>query len=157
MKPDLGISIDNLDNVNILLSSVLANEMTLYVKTRKFHWNLKGASFMEIHKLFEDQYKVLEEFIDEVAERIGKLGGTTIGTMKEFQALTTLVENPGTYAAKEDMLKELLADHETVVRQLRDDLERTADEYYDAGTTDLLTGMMLNHETIAWTLRRYLQ
>jgi starvation-inducible DNA-binding protein len=47
--------------------------MTLYIKTRKFHWNVCGESFMEIHKLFENQYKQLEESIDEIAERINKL------------------------------------------------------------------------------------
>jgi starvation-inducible DNA-binding protein len=156
MKPDIGIPIDNLKNINILLSTVLANEMTLYVKTRKFHWNLRGASFMELHKLFEDQYKLLEEFIDEVAERIGKLGGNTIGTMNEFQASATLTESPGKYPFQEAMLKELLDDHETMVRQLRVDLEKSENQYDDAGTTDFLTGIMLNHETIAWILRRYL-
>ena len=74
---------------------------------------------MELHKLFEGQYKELEEYIDAVAERIGKLGERTIGTMTEFLNFTSLKESPGQYPNQKDMLKELLADHETVIRQLR--------------------------------------
>jgi len=156
MKPDIGISIDNLENTTILLSAVLANEMTLYVKTRKFHWNLTGPSFMEMHKLFEEQYKLLENFIDEVAERIGKLGGNTIGTMSEFNDLSTLEEAPGKYPSQKEMLEELLADHETMVRLLRNDVEKCETNYDDAGTADFLTSMMQEHETTSWILRRYL-
>ena len=84
MKPNIGISEKNLKNSSELLSIVLADEMALYIKTRKAHWNVTGESFMELHKLFENQYKQLEESIDEIAERIGKLGGKTIGTMQEY-------------------------------------------------------------------------
>jgi starvation-inducible DNA-binding protein len=64
-----------------LLSVILSDEMTLHIKTRKFHWNVAGENFMELHKLFETQYGQLEIIIDEVAERISKLGGKAIGTM----------------------------------------------------------------------------
>ena len=73
MKPHIGISEKKLENTASILSVVLADEMTLYVKTRKFHWNIYGESFMELHKLFENHYKQLEEIIDEVAERINNL------------------------------------------------------------------------------------
>ena len=64
MKPNIGLSEKKLNAVAELLSVVLANEVTLYTKTRKFHWNVEGESFMELHKLFENQYKQLEESID---------------------------------------------------------------------------------------------
>ena len=70
MKPNIGISEKNLKQTVIVLTAVLADEMVLYIKTRKFHWNVGGESFMEFHKLFENQYTQLEESIDEVAERI---------------------------------------------------------------------------------------
>ena len=78
MKPNIGISESNLKSVTELLSVVLADSVMLYTKTRKFHWNVCGDSFMELHKLFESQYKELEEAIDEIAERISKFGGKTI-------------------------------------------------------------------------------
>ncbi len=110
---------------------------------------------MELHKLFEGQYKKLEEAIDEIAERINKLGMPVIGTFKEFLEHTSLKETPGKYPDKNDMLKELLTDHETVIKALRKAVDDCADKYKDAGTADFLTGIMEEHETIAWTLRRY--
>lgn len=156
MKPQIGISEKNLDSVISLLSMALSNEMTLYIKTRKAHWNITGESFMELHKLFENQYKQLEQSIDEVAERIGKLGGNTIGTMQEYSKLATIKEAPGKYPSSKEMIKELLKDHETIIIQYRKDIEECSAKYKDAGTTDFITGLMEQHETIAWTLRRYL-
>lgn len=156
MKPQIGISEKNLDSVISLLSIGLSNEITLYIKTRKAHWNITGESFMELHKLFENHYKQLEESIDEVAERIGKLGGNTIGTMQEYIQLATIKETPGKYPSSIEMIKELLKDHETIIIQYRKDIEECSSKYKDAGTTDFITGLMEQHETIAWTLRRYL-
>ena len=155
MKPNIGISEKNLQAVASLLSSVLSDAMVLYSKTRKFHWNVKGESFMELHKLFEGQYNQLEEAIDEIAERINKLGAPVIGTLGEFLKHTSLKEAPGKYPAKNDMLKELLTDHETVIKGLRKYIDDCAEKFKDAGTADFLTGLMEKHETIAWTLRRY--
>ena len=56
MKPNIGISEKNLQAITGILTNVLADAMVLYSKTRKFHWNVKGESFMELHKLFEGQY-----------------------------------------------------------------------------------------------------
>src|SRR5205814_6705947 len=97
MKPNIGLSEKNLKSITGLLSNVLSDAMLLYIKTRKFHWNVSGNSFMELHKLFEKQYKILEESIDEIAERINKLGTKTPGTMQEFMKMTSLKEMPGKY------------------------------------------------------------
>lgn len=156
MKINIGISEKNLKNSANLLSGVLANEITLYTKTRKFHWNVAGESFMELHKLFEAQYSQLEESIDEIAERIGKLGHKTIGTMQEFSKLSSIKESPGKYPSSKDMLVELLNDHELVIVMLRKDIDEAGEKNKDAGTADFFTGLMEQHETIAWTLRRYL-
>ncbi len=156
MKPEIGISEKNLNHSISQLSSLLSDEMVLYVKTRKFHWNVGGNSFMELHKLFQTQYNELEETVDLVAERISKLGGKTIGTMKEFTKLSRLTESPDKYASQKEMLKELLEDHELVIVQLRKDIEESTEKSKDAGTTDFITGIMEQHETTAWVLRRYL-
>jgi starvation-inducible DNA-binding protein len=148
----LGLSEADIKKSVNMLSVVLADEMTLYVKTRKFHWNVSGQSFMELHKLFEVQYTQLEEIIDELAERISKLGSNTIGTMSEFTEITRLKEAPGKYPSQQDMLKELLSDHESMIVALRKDVDADS----DAGTTDFFTKLLQDHETIAWTLRRYL-
>lgn len=156
MKPNIGLTQKSLNTATEKLSVILADEHTLYIKTRKFHWNVAGESFMELHKLFQEQYAELEEIIDEIAERINKLGNKTIGTMKEFCELSRLNETAKKYPEQKEMLKELLVDHETLIISLRKDVEETASKIKDAGTADFLTGIMEQHETIAWKLRRYL-
>ena len=156
MTPNIGVSAKNLKSITSLLSAVLADAALLYTKTRKFHWNVSGNSFMELHKLFEKQYKKLEEAIDEIAERINKLGTKTPGTMQEFLQLASLKESPGKYPSQKEMLLELLRDHEAVIIQLRKNIDDCDKKYNDIGTSDFLTDLMKEHETIAWTLRRYL-
>jgi len=157
MHPNIGLSSKNLKSITDLLSLVLSDAIVLYIKTRKFHWNVSGNSFMELHKLFEKQYKVLEEAIDEIAERINKLGTKTPGTMQEFLEKTSLKESPGKYPSQKEMLRELLKDHEAVIIQLRKFIDDCDEKYGDIGTSDFLTDLIKEHETIAWTLRRYLQ
>jgi starvation-inducible DNA-binding protein len=156
MIPKIGITEIHLQKSISLLSVIISDEMTLYIKTRKFHWNVAGESFMEMHKLFEKQYTELEIIIDEVAERINKLGGKTIGTMNEFTLLSRIVEHPNKYPIQKAMVLELLSDHETLIAELRKDIDVCADENHDAGTADLLTKILQQHESIAWILRRYL-
>jgi starvation-inducible DNA-binding protein len=156
MLPKIGIIENHLQKGCTLLSVILSDEMTLYIKTRKFHWNVAGESFMELHKLFETQYTELEAIIDTVAERITKLGGKTIGTMNEFTLLSRIVEHPNKYPVQKAMLSELLSDHETLICELRKDIDISTIEIHDAGTADMLTGMLQQHETFAWILRRYL-
>lgn len=110
---------------------------------------------MELHQLFEEQYKQLEGAIDEIAERINKLGSPVIGTLAEFLEHASLKEYPGTYPSRDEMLKELLTDHESVIRNLRQFIEDCDEKYKDAGTADFLTDLLRDHETIAWKLRRY--
>ncbi|HEU4860591.1 MAG TPA: DNA starvation/stationary phase protection protein [Chitinophagaceae bacterium] len=157
MQPNIGLSPKNLKSIAEILSFVLSDAIVLYTKTRKFHWNVSGNSFMELHKLFEKQYKILEEAIDEIAERINKLGAKTPGTMQEFLDMTSLKESPGKYPSQREMLGELLKDHEAVIKQLRRYIDDCDEKYGDMGTSDFLTDLIKEHETIAWTLRRYLQ
>lgn len=156
MIPKIALSETNLKRSIDLLSVILSDEMTLYIKTRKFHWNVAGESFMELHKLFETQYAELEIIIDEVAERIGKLGGKTIGTMSEFTLLSRIVEHPNKYPVQKAMLSELLSDHETLISELRKDIDVCSEDCHDAGSADMLTKILMQHESTAWIIRRYL-
>src|SRR5688500_1654817 len=119
MHPNIGLSSKNLKDITRTLSLVLSDAFVLYTKTRKFHWNVSGNSFMELHELFENQYKILEKAIDEIAERINKLGAKTPGTMREFLDMASLKESQGKYPSQKEMIRELLKDHENVIVQLR--------------------------------------
>src|SRR6218665_3275242 len=136
MSPNIGITPKNLKKSTDILSTILSNEMILYVKTRKFHWNISGNSFMELHKLLEEQYRILEANIDEVAERISQLGEKTIGTMKEFIENATLKESPKEYASHKYMLKELLENHEQLVTEFREYIPVFEKDSNDFGSAD---------------------
>ncbi|HEU4340215.1 MAG TPA: DNA starvation/stationary phase protection protein, partial [Candidatus Binatia bacterium] len=92
----------------------------------------------------------------DVAERARALDQWAFGTLTEFSQHTRLTEHPGQYPKAREMIANLLADHETIIRQLRTDLETCADKYHDIGTNDFLTGLMEKHEKMAWMLRAFL-
>jgi starvation-inducible DNA-binding protein len=157
MKPKIGIEPKNLAGLTAILNRVLSDEYVLYTKTRNYHWNVTGPDFSELHKFFEAQYEELDEIIDETAERTRALGGRSLGTLSEFLKQTELKENPGEKPEARKMIANLLADHEAVIERLREDVSAAAEKYRDAGTSDFLTGLMEQHEKMAWMLRSYLE
>ncbi|MBC8076783.1 MAG: DNA starvation/stationary phase protection protein [Chloroflexales bacterium] len=139
-----------------ILNRVLSDNEVLYNKTRKYHWNVTGRMFHSIHELLEEQYTALAKAGDEIAERSRSLGAPSIGTLKEFLECTTLQEDAGQYPHADQMLANLVTDHESVIRALRQDIDK-CEEYNDAGTADFLTQQMEDHEKMAWMLRAFLE
>ena len=156
MAPNIGIADDRRDGVLRILTALLADEYVLYTKTRNYHWNVVGPQFNDLHKFFETQYDALNEVVDEVAERSRTLGGPAIGTLAEMLDHARLKEHAKQYPDAKQMLANLLADHEAIVRTLRGDVAATMDKFDDAGTSDFLTGLMEKHEKMAWMLRSFL-
>jgi starvation-inducible DNA-binding protein len=136
-----------------ILNTLLADEHVLYVKTRSYHWNVTGPRFDHLHAFFETQYDALAEIIDDVAERARALGGWAAGSLTEFTRLARLTETAGEVPAADGMIRNLLADHEELIRHLRTDLETCGTQHGDAGTNDFLTGLLARHEKMAWMLR----
>jgi starvation-inducible DNA-binding protein len=157
MSPNIGLLEEQREGVVAILNTLLADEYLLYTKTRNYHWNVVGPQFNDLHKFFEAQYNELNEIVDDVAERGRALGGHALGTMTEFLKYTRLEEQTGYYPDARDMIADLLADHEALIRHLRVDLETCAEQYHDAGTNDFLTGLMEQHEKMAWMLRAFLE
>jgi starvation-inducible DNA-binding protein len=156
MKPNIGIANKNLQEVANILNTLLADEVVLYIKTRNYHWNIVSPSFLELHKFFEEQYNELDELMDSVAERTRNLGHYALGTLKAFSKATRLTEGQDE-GSPEKMIKNLLDDHETIIREIRNVLKSVSDKYDDAGSNDFLTGVMKQHEKMAWMLRSYLK
>lgn len=157
MKPNIGISDKNRKGSIEILNQLLSDEYVLYTKTRKYHWNVTGPQFNDLHKFFESQYEVLNGIVDEVAERARQLGSVSFGTLAEFTKHTRLKEKPGQNPSAQGMIQELLTDHEAIIRSLRTDLDACANQYQDMGTSDFLTGLMEQHEKMAWMLRAFLK
>ena len=154
---DIGIKENNRQAVIALLQKVTANLSVIYTKTRNFHWNMTGPRFHTMHLFFEAQYKELGEAADEVAERTRSLGGFSIGTLAEFLKLSVIKEEPGVRPPIDGMIQTLVKDHETIIKGLREDIDKCDDDYDDAGTADFLTGLMEQHEKLAWMLRAHLE
>jgi starvation-inducible DNA-binding protein len=157
MTPNLGIDDKDRASVITMLNALLADEYVLYTKTRNYHWNVVGPQFNDLHKFFGEQYEAIDEFVDDVAERARTLGGHSVATLGEFVDAARLKEHPGQYPSAEDMLENLLNDHETLIRQLRADADAAASAYHDTGTNDFLIGLMEEPEKMAWMLRSFLE
>lgn len=154
-KLNIGISDADRKDTTDGLSKLLADTYTLYLKTHNFHWNVTGPMFQTLHLMFETQYTELAEAVDVLAERIRSLGHFAPGTYREFGKLSSVKEAEGVPSAQ-DMIKQLVEAHETVIRTARS-LFPVAEKAADEATADLLTQRMQVHEKTSWMLRALLE
>ncbi|OCX52122.1 DNA starvation/stationary phase protection protein [Mucilaginibacter sp. PPCGB 2223] len=157
MEPNIGIKAINLEKTAHALNSILADEFLLYTKTRNAHWNVEGPDFHSMHLFFETQYEVLDELMDDVAERIRSLGHYAPATLKSFLELTHFTEQLHSINTGSGFIKELLNDHESLVIHLRENINYFANDLEDAGTSDFITSLMEKHEKMAWMLRAHIR
>lgn len=148
---DIGISESQRKEIASGLSRFLADTYTLYLKTHHYHWNVTGPMFQTLHLMFETHYNEMWTAVDIIAERIRSLGFPAPGSYSEFSKLTSIKEESGVPKA-EDMVKDLVAGHEAVIRTARS-LFPSAEKAQDQSTIDLLTQRMQIHEKTAWMLR----
>ena len=156
MDVEIGLKGQVREEVGRILNKLLADEHVLYIKTRNYHWNVVGPKFRTLHEFFEEQYKILAPIIDDVAERARAVGVLAAGSMATFTSDARLSEESG-HPDADTMVRNLLADHESIVQQLRKDIKRVDDDLEDAGTADFLTGLMEQHEEQSWMLRALLE
>ena len=157
METQIGITSENLADVTYALNTFLADEFILYVQTRKAHWNVESSDFSYLHKLFEDQYIEIDQIVDDIAERIRSLGHYASATMSEYLRLTQLTEKSSEANDGKGYLRDLLLSHESIIINLRKNIDRFNGQLRDAGTSDFITGIMEKHEKIAWMLRSHLK
>jgi len=153
---NIGLNADIRQNVASILHKLLANEYALYAKTQKYHWNVKGEFFGPLHTLFQKQYEMLAEIVDQVAERSLALGIPSIGGLQELINLATIAKETNENRDDVAMIKQLLTDHEMIIKNLRTSIDTTA-KLNDMGTNNFLSDLITKHEKIAWMLRAHLQ
>ncbi|MGH2413814.1 MAG: Dps family protein [Microcystaceae cyanobacterium] len=156
-KLNIGLTDEQRQGVINLLNQDLADAYLLLVKTKKFHWDVVGPQFRTLHKLWEEQYQALTETIDSVAERVRALGGYPVGTMQGFLKMTSLKEEGGNVPTATGMVARLVEDHEQIIRNLRNHVDQSSENFHDEGTADFLTGLMEEHEEMAWMLRSFIE
>lgn len=153
---DIGLSEQQRNQVTNLLNKILANVFTLYVKTLNFHWRVRGPHFGPLHALFREQYEKLFDIVDDIAERTQTLGGDTYATMTNYLKHTTLKEHSDERPDDQGMLRHLLVDQETVIKQIRAAIAEI-DKIGDVGTSNFLQDTMEKIEKMAWMVRSHIE
>lgn len=147
--PETGMSADR-EVVNAL-SGVLGDSLVLLYKTQGYHWNVVGPLFQPLHEMTEKQYRALFDAVDTMAERIRALGHIAPYSMADMISHAELSEEVRTRDAKQ-MVDQLVADNEALVRRLRDTAAIAA-KHGDGATEDLMNARMAEHEESIWMLR----
>jgi starvation-inducible DNA-binding protein len=157
VKADIGVKDDDRKKVVETLNLRLCDEYVLYTKTRNYHWNVIGPRFSQLHEFFKEQYEILDEIVDETAERARQLGGKSLGTLEEFARHSSINEQPGQYPDAQTMISNLLKDHEIIIRTLRKNADEADEQYHDMATNDFFLEAAQRHEKMAWMLRAHLE
>ena len=155
MKINIGIDSAHRAEVASVLSEVLADSYTLYLKTHNFHWNVVGPMFQTLHGMFESQYTELALAVDQIAERIRSLGVVAPGSYKRFSELSCIPEEDEVPEAL-SMVRLLVEGNEAVASTSRKAFA-VAESAQDEVSCDLLTQRMQVHEKTAWMLRSLLE
>lgn len=137
------------------LNGLLADTFALYVKTKNFHWHVKGPHFHDLHLLFDTQATQIAAMIDLVAERVRKQGGTTLTSPQVISAKTRIKPQDSTDLDAMAMVKELLDDNVGFVARLRE-VKEAAEEAGDNATDGIVDDWTDQAEERAWFLREIL-
>jgi len=121
-----------------LLNQTLANTSDLVGQFKQAHWNVRGADFWQVHKLYDAIHEAMEPFVDEVAERISTLGGVAMGTVRMAASSSALKEFPAGFGDSKKFTTELRDRVAAYAKQVRADIGR-AEKLGDPTTADLLT------------------
>lgn len=133
------------------LAKLLADTFALYIKTKNFHWHIRGSHFRDYHRMLDDQGEQIFEMTDALAERARKIGGTTIRSIGHIAKLQTIKDNDEEAVEAHDMIAELHRDN----RQLAADMRRVHEitsGLNDFATTSVLENWIEETEGRAWFL-----
>ncbi len=138
-------------DVSGALNAILADVFALYMKTKNFHWHLSGPHFRDYHLLFDEQADQIFSMTDPIAERVRKIGGSTITSIGHIARLQRVLDNDASYVVPEDMLAELCEDNKTLAARLRE-AHNVCDEYRDVATASLIEVWIDETERRTWFL-----
>jgi starvation-inducible DNA-binding protein len=145
------LSDEAIEQVTEALNGLLADTFALYVKTKNFHWHVSGPHFRDYHLLLDEQAAQIEESVDVLAERVRKIGGTTIRSIGQIAKLQRVKDNDEEVVLPGDMLSELMADNKAHIHNMRE-AHKIADEHEDVATASLLENFIDEAEKRCWFL-----
>lgn len=138
-------------DISAALTTLLADMFALYVKTKNFHWHISGPHFRDYHLMLDDQAAQILATLDAIAERVRKLGGTTVRSIGHIGRLQRVLDNDADYVTPSDMLAELRDDNEQLTSRLRE-THVLCDEHGDVATASLLEPWIDEAEGRVWFL-----
>jgi starvation-inducible DNA-binding protein len=150
MVPD-GFTPEDVKNLSSVLNALLADVFALYLKTKNFHWHLSGQHFRDFHLLLDEQAAQIIEIADAIAERVRKVGGTTIRSIGHIARLQRLHDNDEEFVGPIEMLKELHGDNKALVESLRA-AHKVTSSAGDFATTSMIEIWIDEAERRAWFL-----
>ena len=133
------------------MNGILADVFALYMKTKNFHWHMSGPHFRDYHVMLDEQATQIYEMTDPIAERIRKVGGSTLRSIGHIARTQRLLDNDAEYVEPSDMLGELCDDNKTLGARLRD-AHSVSEEHNDIGTTSLIEVYIDETERRTWFL-----
>jgi starvation-inducible DNA-binding protein len=133
------------------LRPLLADVFALYLKTKNFHWHMKGPHFRDYHLLLDDHSDQIFAMTDDIAERARKIGGTTLHSISDIAKHQTLKDNNEESVPPLQMIAELCADNQHLTRSLRD-VHEVCERHNDVATTSLIENWIDQTERRTWFL-----
>jgi starvation-inducible DNA-binding protein len=133
------------------MNALLADVFALYLKTKNFHWHLSGPHFRDYHLMFDEQADQIFAMADPIAERVRKIGGSTIKSVGHIARLQRVLDNDVDYIDPADMLAELCEDNKTLTARLRE-AHNVCDEHRDFATNSLIENWIDETERRTWFL-----
>ncbi|MBC7654555.1 MAG: DNA starvation/stationary phase protection protein [Oligoflexus sp.] len=155
-KANIGITDKNRAHIAEQLNKILADEFILYSKTLNAHWNIEGPDFHTVHVYLETLYNEQQQIVDTVAEKIRSIGHYALGDLGQYIEVSHLSKKLTGKFDSQNLFKELLQDHESIIIFLRENIAPIAEKFGAEGISDYLTGLMEKHEKTAWMLRSHL-
>lgn len=133
------------------LNALLADVFAVYVKTKNFHWHMSGPHFRDYHLLLDEHADQIFAMTDDIAERVRKIGGTTIRSIGHIARLQRVADNDAEFVTPEDMLSELREDERAMIARMRE-THSLCDDAGDVATASLLENWIDQSERRAWFL-----
>jgi starvation-inducible DNA-binding protein len=133
------------------VNPLIADAFALYVKTKNFHWHLSGPRFRDYHLLFDEHAAAILESIDPLAERVRKIGGTTLRSIEHIGRLQTIADDDDDFVRPLDMVRRLLADNRKMAEAQRAAID-VCEEHRDSPTANILQEILDGTERRVWFL-----
>jgi starvation-inducible DNA-binding protein len=155
ISPDLDTPTDlapeAVNKISTSLNVLVADAFALYLKTKNFHWHVSGRHFRDYHLMMDEQSVAIFATIDQLAERVRKLGGSTLKSLGHAAKLATIKDNDEDYVPPREMLRELMEDNKHMAAAMRK-THKLCEDHEDTGTAALLEVFIDETERRTWFL-----